>query len=244
MYDVSLSPLASPSRAARGAFVAVALLAATLGGCKTLDEAGGGHYAGHTLIDPKETHPILVSQVPTTMNLNIAAGSRGLTPGQAAEVEGFLRHFRAADAGNSKLVVSVPNGGPNEVAAMRAVGQLSGLAKEAGFADNALEVRPYPAGRANAPIRFSYMRFVAEGPRCGEWPTNLARDYRNLNYHNFGCAQQRNLAAMIANPADLVTPRSMDPADAERRALVFDKYRQGKSPASEKGGDDSTAKAN
>ncbi|MDX2204353.1 MAG: CpaD family pilus assembly protein [Hyphomicrobiaceae bacterium] len=242
MDDARTSP---PASVARGLACALALLAAAaLGGCKTLDEPGA-HYAGHTLIDPKEVHPILVSQEPTTMNLTIAPGAHGLTSGQAAQVDGFLRHFRAADAGNSKLVIAVPSGGPNTVSVMRAVGQLNGLAKEAGFADNALEVRPYPAGRTNAPIRFSYMRYVAQGPRCGEWPTNLAQDYRNLNYHNFGCAQQRNLAAMVANPADLVTPRGMDPADAERRALVFDKYRQGKSPASDKGVDDSaSSKAN
>jgi pilus assembly protein CpaD len=243
MYDAKTSPLAGPRRAARCAFALAAVMALGLSGCKTLEEPGN-HYAGHTLIDPKEVHPILVSQEPATMSLTVAPGSRGLTPGQQAQVEDFLRHFRAADAGNSKLVIAVPNGGPNEVSAMRAAGQLNGLVKEAGFAENAIEVRPYPAGRGNAPIRFSYMRYVAQAPHCGEWPTNLAQENRNLNYHNFGCAQQRNLAAMVANPADLVTPRSMDPADAERRALVFDKYRQGKSPASEKGSDDTTAKVN
>lgn len=244
MDDARNSPAAGASRAAAGAFALLALAAVALGGCKTLEEPGA-HYAGHTLIDPHEVHPILVSQEPTTMTLSVAPGSSGLTNSQAAQADGFLRHFRTTDAGNSKLVISVPTGGPNETAAMRAVGQLNGLAKEAGFADNALEVRPYRAGKASAPIRFSYMRYVAQGPHCGEWPTNLAKDYRNLNYHNFGCAQQKNLAAMVANPADLVTPRGMDPADAERRALVFDKYRQGKSPASEKGADDvATSKSN
>ena len=51
---------------------------------------------------------------------------------------------------------------------------------------------------------------MAEAPECGHWPTNLADDPRNLPYPNFGCAQQHNLAAQIANPADLLGPRTMD----------------------------------
>lgn len=218
--------------------LALAVGTALLAGCKTLDEPGG-HLTGAVVVNQNEKHAILVSQQPASMSLSIPAGSRGLTQGQVAQVEGFLSRFRASDAGNSKLVIAVPQGGANEPAAMRAAGQLNGLIKEAGFADNAVQVQPYGAGRgSSAPIRFSYMRYVAQGPDCGHWPANLAGDKRNLNYHNFGCAQQANLAAQIANPADLITPRTMDASDPERRAVVFDKYRQGKSPASDKGVDD------
>lgn len=216
------------------AVMALVLATGALGGCKTLQEPGA-YTVGHTLIEPSERHPILVSQKPASMNLNIAPGSLGLTGSQVAQVEGFLTHFRASDAGNSKLVIAVPSGGANETAAMRAVGQLNGLIKEAGFADNAVQVQPYHVGRSRTgPIRFSYMRYVAQAPVCGQWPDNLARDERNVNYHNFGCAQQANLAAMIANPADLVTPRTMDPADAERRSVVLEKYRSGDATGSQK----------
>lgn len=223
--------------------VALALVLATgsLAGCKSLEEPGA-HMAGYTLINETERHPIMVSQQPASMSLSIPAGSPGLSASQRAQVVDFLRHFRAGDAGNSKLLIAVPSGGANEVAAMRAAGQLNGLIKEAGFADNAVQVRPYNGGRnASAPIRFAYMRYVAQGPNCGTWPTNLAEEYRNLNYPNFGCAQQANLAAMIANPADLVTPRTMDPADAERRSIVIDRYRQGRATGSEKGADDNAS---
>ena len=46
-------------------------------------------------------------------------------------------------------------------------------------------------------------------------------------YANFGCAQQSNIAAMVADPEDLLRPRRMTRADAMRRSVVFDKYRQG-----------------
>jgi pilus assembly protein CpaD len=181
----------------------------------------------------------MVSEQPASMVLRVARGSRGLSPSQRAEALRFLGHFRGSDSGNSKLVIGVPSGTANETAAMYAVSDLRHLISELGFPDNTVVVEPYGAGRDSAaPIRLSYLRYVAEGPECGRWPTNLAEDYRNLPYPNFGCAQQRNLASQVANPADLLGPRTMDPADAERRAVVYDRYRQGQPTGAAKSEDE------
>ena len=45
-------------------------------------------------------------------------------------------------------------------------------------------------------------------------------------------ATNANIAAMVANPADLVTPRPEAPFDAGRRQVVIDKYRAGQATAS------------
>ena len=42
------------------------------------------------------------------------------------------------------------------------------------------------------------------------------------------------MAAQVANPADWARPRTLDPADAQRRAVVLDKYRKGELTSSEK----------
>jgi len=217
----------------------VSLLILALAGCKTLDDEPGAHVAGWTLIDPTQRHPIMVSQQPSTMALRVARGSQGLTPAQKGQIATFLERYRVADAGNSKLVIAVPSGSPNESAAVRAVGEIRQLITAYGFSEANVAIEPYHDGRdAGAPIRLSYLRYVAEGPECGRWTTNLAEDYRNLPYPNFGCAQQRNLAAQIANPADLLGPRTMEPADQERRAVVSDKYRQGRPTGAEKSSDE------
>jgi pilus assembly protein CpaD len=216
----------------------LSLLALAVTGCKTLEEPGG-HFAGLAVIDPSERHPIMVSQQPATLNVRVARSSQGLTPAQKGQIAGFLERYRAADAGNSKLVIGVPSGSPNETAAMHSVNELRHMIAAYGFSDSAVAVEPYyERGDAAAPIRLSYLRYIAEGPECGVWTHNLADDRRNLPYSNFGCAQQRNLAAQIANPADLLGPRTMDPADSERRTIVYDKYRQGKTTAAEKGADE------
>lgn len=62
---------------------------------------------------------------------------------------------------------------------------------------------------------------------CGEWPKDLSRTSQNDQYENFGCAQQANIAAMVANPQDLIRPRAQTPSDPMRRSKVIDDYRNG-----------------
>ena len=89
------------------------------------------------------------------------------------------------------------------------------------------------------PLRLSYMRYVAEGPDCGhEWSENIGETRNNLASANHGCANQKNLAAMIANPADLLGPRTEGPRYSERRDDAFGKYAKGKATAAEKTDDE------
>jgi pilus assembly protein CpaD len=63
-------------------------------------------------------------------------------------------------------------------------------------------------------------------------PSLLNKGYsENKSYYNFGCAYQRNLAAMIDNPADLEQPRSETAAYTIRRSEAFEKYRKGEPTA-------------
>ena len=70
------------------------------------------------------------------------------------------------------------------------------------------------------------------GP-CGLWPADLGPSIDNPSYnenkpyYNFGCATQRNLASMVANPADLEQPRPESPTYTARRTQSYDKYPQG-----------------
>jgi pilus assembly protein CpaD len=67
----------------------------------------------------------------------------------------------------------------------------------------------------------------AHAHECGSWPEDMTRTEQNTPYENFGCSQQNNIAAMVANPQDLIRPRASAPSDAMRRSKVFDKYREG-----------------
>ena len=72
----------------------------------------------------------------------------------------------------------------------------------------------------------------AHAKHCGEWSEDLTETSQNEAYANFGCSQQNNIAAMVANPEDLLRPSATAPADPMRRVVIFDKYRQGESVSS------------
>ena len=89
--------------------------------------------------------------------------------------------------------------------------------------------------RQLATVRLSYPRISATAGPCGLWPEDLGpsikdRGYiENKPYYNFGCAFQRNMAAMVEQPSDLLQPRPETPAYTARRTEGFDKYRKGTS---------------
>ena len=91
--------------------------------------------------------------------------------------------------------------------------------------------------RTFATIKLTYPRIAATAGPCGLWPEDLGSSIKNKSYlenktyWNFGCATQRNLAAAVDNPSDLVQPRPETPAYANRRTFVLDKYRKGESTA-------------
>lgn len=204
----------------------LAALATGLAGCRPGEEEPGVHVASWAMIDARQRHPIVVTDQPANLTLRVAAGAYGLTPSQRAQTIHFLRTY--GRSGASRLAIAVPSGSPNEPAAVRALGDLRSIVRDAGIDAANVTVGPYRAGRdASAPIKVAYAQFRAEAPECGLWPDNLANDPKNLPYANFGCASQRNLAVQIANPADLLGPRSMTPSSAERRDGVYEKYIHG-----------------
>jgi pilus assembly protein CpaD len=222
-----IAPRASGPRPVIAKLLAVSLLALSAAGCKSLEEPGA-YGAGFTIVDPLQKNPIMVTQQPATLNLRVPRNASGLNDSQRRDVAGFLNHFRNTGMGNTRIVISVPAGSPNEGAATRMMTEVKSMGVDFGFSDTVMVTEPYTAPRGTeAPLRLSYLQYIAEGPACGRWPTNLARQKDNLNYDNFGCAQQRNLAAQIANPADLIGPRSMTPSDTERRAVVIGRYENG-----------------
>ena len=104
-----------------------------------------------------------------------------------------------------------------------------------GVPANGIQLRRYSPGdpRTLPTIKLTYTKMAAVAGPCGLWPEDLGPSIygptynENKPYYNFGCATQRNLAAMIDNPSDLVQPRSETPPYTARRTEGFDKYRKG-----------------
>jgi pilus assembly protein CpaD len=222
-----------PSLARALAFVS---LAALLAGCKTT--ASPDEVTSSIPSDYRLRHPIAVREGPQVLNVFIGDNRGGLTPTQRAEVTALVSTWRREATGG--IVIEVPSGTSNARAAHSALHEVRSLLAAAGVPPQGIEVRPY---RPSDPIRLAtlkitYPRMVAETGPCGLWPDDIGPTYRpiyasNKPHWNAGCAMQRNLAAQVANPSDLVQPRSETPIYTARRSTVLDKYRKGESTATQ-----------
>ena len=187
--------------------------------------------APFTLANPSERHPIAVRQGEVWLDLAVYPGSSGLTESQKDQVANFLADYKSQTS--DRLLVRAPSGGANETAAMRAYDQIRRGLLRAGVKPSLVVLEPYFAsGDPSAPVRLSYLQFVAEPPDCPDWSENVGRDPNNMPWPNKGCASQRNLAAMVANPEDLIRPRGETPRPSERRDTVWGKYIAGDSTGS------------
>ena len=76
-------------------------------------------------------------------------------------------------------------------------------------------------------VRVVVNRLNASVPGCPDWSLDSSHDLDQNTSSNYGCAINRNLAAMVANPADLVRGQQRselnDPATAFRAIDTFRK---------------------
>ncbi len=154
---------------------------------------------------------------------------------QRADVLAFAQQWRREST--SGIIVDVPKGGATDHAAADSMRELHSIFAASGVPRNAVAVRNYrPADSTLASIKINYSKLTAEAGPCGQWPHDLGpsdvKTYtENRPYWNLGCANQRNLAAMVDNPSDLVQPRGETPAYNARRTVAIDKYRRGDNPS-------------
>ena len=215
--------------------VIVAGLTAALGACTHT-----GRVVDTTASIPDDyrlRHPIAIQEADQTVNIFIGNTRGGLTASQRADVLGLASvWFRE---GTGAIIAEVPAGTSNARAASDSFKEVRSLLNAAGVPPRGIIVRQYHSAdpRLFATIRLTYPRIAAVAGPCGVWPEDLGPSIKNKGYldnkpyWNFGCANQRNLAAMVDNPSDLVQPRPETPAYTARRTYALDKYRQGQSSA-------------
>ncbi|MFN2098631.1 CpaD family pilus assembly protein [Altererythrobacter sp. MF3-039] len=67
------------------------------------------------------------------------------------------------------------------------------------------EGAPVTSGQVSpGQVRVVVTRSEASVPGCPDWSTTSDMNYNNGTYANYGCAVNGNLAAMVANPEDLI----------------------------------------
>jgi len=217
------------NRAARMAAALVGV-AVALGGCLRTGE----QVATASIRDDyRLRHPIAIEEANKSIVVFIGQGRGGLSAEQRTDVVGLAETWLHEATG--AISVDVPVGTPNARMAADSMREIHALLAAAGVPPRGVVVRQYhPENpRYMAAIRLSYPKITAEAGPCGLWPEDIGPSiknkgyFENKQYYNFGCAYQRNMAAMVDNPADLVQPRPETPPYTMRRTASFEKYRKG-----------------
>lgn len=180
------------------------------------------------LYDPEQIHPITVEPVPHTLKLSFSTKEAGLMPDDEGRFMDFVQDFIAH--GNGAISVSAPDGPGSE----DTIHYFGDRMAEMGVASSRILVGTHPVANGDDRVEIAYVAFVAHADSCGDWSKNVADTSSNLPTRNFGCANQHNIAAMVADPRDLEAARPMSPTDATRRTGIVGKYESGQITSAEK----------
>jgi pilus assembly protein CpaD len=183
--------------------------------------------------DYRLRHPIAIGESKQSIVVFVGEGRGGLSPSQRADVMGLARTW--SREGTGVIVADVPVDTPNARAAAATYRDIHAALTASGVPSRGIALHRYRPDDPQffATIRLSYPKIAAVAGPCGQWPADLGPSIDNPNYfenkpyYNLGCATQRNLAAMIDNPADIVQPRSETYAYTPRRNAAFERYRKG-----------------
>ncbi len=186
---------------------------------------------GKIVADGAVNHPITVS--PDYRTLRVPFAGDGMTTEEAAKFDQFVADYMAR--GNGAISISAPSG-PGAPEAIRYFGE---RLADLGVQRSRILVGTHDVANGDSRIEVGYVAYVAHTDPCGDWSKNLGDTSSNLPGPDFGCAVQHNIAAMVADPRDLLGPRTMDASDATRRATVIGKYEKGDSTAATKTQDQS-----
>ena len=210
-------------------------LAVALGACTHTDDVV---TTASIPDDYRLRHPIAIQEADQSIVVFVGHGRGGLSASQRADVMGLAQTWLRE--GTGAIIADVPVDTPNARAAADSLREIQATARRRrrAAARHRSCATIIPTIRARWPtIRLNYPKISAVAGPCGLWPEDLGPSIKNKSYfenkpyYNFGCAYQRNMAAMVDNPSDLVQPRAETPPYTARRTDAFEKYRKGTATA-------------
>jgi pilus assembly protein CpaD len=221
-----------PADGKRALRLAAALVGAAvvLGACQ---HTGDNVTVAGAPADYRLRHPIAIQEANRSVVVFVGQARGGLSAAQRSDVMGMAQTWLGE--GTGAISIDMPVNTPNARAATDSLREIQATLAAAGVPPRAVTVRQYRPEdpRHMAAIRLNYPKISAIAGPCGTWPEDLGPSidnksyFENKQFYNFGCANQRNLAAMVDNPSDLVQPREETPAYTARRTAAFEKYRKG-----------------
>lgn len=210
------------------ALVAAGAGLTVLGACAShAPTATPPEYLQGTTLDRNE---IGVEKRTEFLEIDIDASATQLSLRDASRIENFIRLYR--ERGHGMLIMSLPQSSANPQLAVQAVAEARAAAYANGV--NYEEIAGTTHGQGGAePLVMAFQVYDAVKPDC---LSMASYDYADASSNNdlpsLGCSVRNNVAAMIADPADLLGQREIGSGDAVRREVILTKFREGESTGS------------
>ena len=214
-------------------------LAGTTGCASNDGPAVPVEYLEGTVLDRNE---ITVSKKTEYLEVILNPGESQLRIKDKNKIRTFVKGY--VENGHGPLIMSMPQGSPNPQLSVQAVAEAREIAWEYGveyqqIAGGAYDARTTGAG---APLVLAYTAYKANAPDCLSQATqDFADATSNNELPTLGCAVRTNMAAMIADPADLFGERELEEGDIDRQGVVLGKYRAGEPTGSTRTNDEDGA---
>lgn len=193
----------------------------------------GGCLQGGTL--PEPTHrlnPVKVAESVERLELYARPSGLELSARDEYAVSAFLESYVAQ--GSGPIYINRPEAALDQQGVKQTDALLHRLMMRSGIRPEASQSGTYHTRPGDpAPVVLSYRTLRAVPQDCSHLG-DLTITHRNSVTPEFGCFASANLAAMITDPRQLIEPYAMDAPNARRRQVVYDRYIQGTSTASER----------
>ena len=190
---------------------------------------------------PLDRNPITVAKKTEFLEIDIHPAASELSLSDKARIRNFVSGYRSR--GHGPLIMSLPESTTNPQLAVSAVVEAREIAWEHGVAYEEISGSSHGAGSdVSEPMILAYQAYDAIAPDC---PSLASIDMSDISSNNelptIGCAVRTNLAAMIADPGDLLGQRPLDEGDPVRRSTILEKFRAGEVTGADRGDNESGA---
>lgn len=194
----------------------LALVVATLAACgdRGLNAERMGRY------DQPDLAPVKVKPSSLAVNLQVDRSGHGLTPASLAVVNQLLKQQGRLEKQTLTLT-------PWTVRGEQMASRLATALQNAGADKRRIRVMSrVPAAGRVGDLQLQSQALAVSNTRCQVNNPDLlmVKPYEAVGY--LGCANQSNLAQMVADPRDLIQARSLDDADGVVIVNSIERYQQ------------------
>ncbi|NIJ36572.1 pilus assembly protein CpaD [Sphingopyxis panaciterrae] len=150
---------------------------------------------------------------------DVAAANGDLPPSEQGRLQGWLDTMGARYG--DRIAVEDPSayGSTSAQATIRSMIERRGLLMSS---DVPVTTGAVPPGY----LRVVITRASASVAGCPDWASKYSINYKNATSSNYGCAINSNLAAMVADPNDLIKGTSEDRNDPAAASRAIKTYRE------------------